>query len=70
MKILLIQLRQLGDVLLTSTLPKVIKEYFPHYTVHFLTLSNASSLVSDNPYIDRTHLLEKGLLSEILTVFK
>lgn len=70
MKILLIQLRQLGDVLLTSTLPKVIKEHFPHYTVHFLTLSNANSLVSDNPYIDRIHLLERGLLSEILTVFK
>jgi ADP-heptose:LPS heptosyltransferase len=70
MKILLIQLRQLGDVLLTSSLSKVIKEHFPHYTVHFLTLSNAKSLVSDNPYIDSIHLLEKGLLSEIITVFK
>lgn len=51
-KILIIQLRQLGDVLLTTPAIKPLKERFPNATLTFLTEKNAYDILSGNPYLD------------------
>lgn len=51
-KILIIQLRQLGDVLLTTPVIKPLKERFPEATISFLTEKNASDILSGNSYLD------------------
>ena len=68
MKVLIIQLRQLGDVLLSSPLARVIKEEVPDSEVHFLTSESARELLEGNPYIDRILTIGKGILSELKTI--
>lgn len=68
MKILLIQLRQLGDVLLSTPLARVIKEKIQGSTVHFLTSDAAEDIVKDNPYIDKILTLKTGFLREFKTL--
>ncbi|MCA1933150.1 MAG: glycosyltransferase family 9 protein [Calditerrivibrio sp.] len=70
MRILIIQIRQLGDVLLSSNVVRVIKKYLPESRVDFLTSKNAASIVSANPFIDNLLLIEDGLINEIKTIFK
>ncbi len=65
MKILIIQLRQLGDVLLSTPLAENVKYFYPDYTVHFLTTRMAKEIVINNPYIDKTLLLDDGILNEL-----
>jgi ADP-heptose:LPS heptosyltransferase len=63
--VLLIQLRQLGDVLLSSPLARVIKEEIPGSQVHFLTSEYGSSILKNNPFIDKVISIEKGFKSEL-----
>ncbi len=65
MKVLIIQLRQMGDVLLSTPLAQAIKTSKPHYEVHFLTLSSSYDILSGNPYIDKILLLKNGIRGEL-----
>src|SRR5689334_4672337 len=51
-KYLIIQLRQLGDILLTTPIPKAIKSHAPQAHVTFLAHSMGNLILKDNPYID------------------
>lgn len=53
MKILLIQLKQIGDVLITTSLLKNIKENFPNSKVDMLVYDYCEGVVRNNPYIDK-----------------
>ncbi|AEA33451.1 glycosyltransferase family 9 protein [Hippea maritima] len=64
MKILVIQIRQLGDVLLSSPLAEAIKVFDSSYEVHFLTSKVAYPILSENPFIDDIVVLEDGLIGE------
>ncbi len=64
MKILIIQLKQLGDVLLSTPLAENVKHFYPDCTVHFLTTKMAKEIVINNPYIDKTLILYDGILNE------
>ncbi len=68
MKILIIQLRQLGDVLLTSTLARAIKENISNAQVDFLTSLNAKDILTLNPFIDNVIAIKKGLMNEFFTI--
>jgi len=65
MKILIIQLRQLGDVLLSTPIAENIKFFYPHSEVHFLTSEAAKDIVTENPFIDKVIILKNGILNEI-----
>ncbi len=64
MKVLIIQLRQLGDVLLSSPLAKAVKEE-KGATVHFLTSPLGAEILKGNPFIDKVIQVKEGILSEI-----
>ncbi len=67
MKILIIQLKQLGDVLLSTPLAENIKYFYPKATLHFLTSPKAEEIVKDNPFIDKVLTLKDGIANEIKT---
>ncbi len=51
-KILMIQLRQLGDILLTTPCMRAIKEANPQNHISFLSHSMGREILKDSPYID------------------
>lgn len=55
MKILIIQHKMIGDVLLTSLLCENVKKAFPNATVDYLVNVNTLPILENNPFID--HLI-------------
>ncbi|MCX5786360.1 MAG: glycosyltransferase family 9 protein [Elusimicrobia bacterium] len=58
-KILLIQLRQIGDVLLTTPAAQVLKDNFPEAKLDFLTQAPCHEALSGNPFIDEVLVYRK-----------
>ncbi len=52
-KILLIQLRQLGDILLTTPCIRETKRRYPHAEIDFLSHSMGRMILENNPFIDQ-----------------
>lgn len=52
MRIILIQLKQIGDVLITGSMCKNIKENFPDSIVDILVYEHCEGVLRNNPYID------------------
>jgi ADP-heptose:LPS heptosyltransferase len=52
-KILVIQLRQIGDVLLTTPVLRVLRKYYPKSHIAFLTEKASAPLLVDNPCLDQ-----------------
>lgn len=58
-RILLIQIRQIGDVLLTTPLAKILKQHYPKSYIAFLAEKPSYDVISGNPYIDEAIVLNK-----------
>lgn len=52
-KILVIQLRQIGDVLLTTPAVRALREQYPDSAIWYLTETGPSKILQGNPHIDR-----------------
>lgn len=69
MKILIIQHKMIGDVLITSLLCENIKKAFPNSTVDYLINRNTLPVLENNPYIDNKIIFDedqnKGLIKLI-----
>ena len=52
-RILVIQLRQVGDVLLTTPAVKVLRENYPDAHISYLTEKGPANLLQGNPHIDK-----------------
>lgn len=69
MKILIIQHKMIGDVLITSLLCENIKKAYPNAIVDYLINSNTLPVLENNPYIDHKIVFEekenKGLINLI-----
>lgn len=59
MKILLIQQKMVGDVLVSSLLCEHIKEHLPDSEVHYLIEEHTTAVVEQNPFVDRIVLFQK-----------
>lgn len=57
--VLIIQLRQLGDILLTTPCPKVIKDNHPDAKVSFLSHKMGKLILEDNPFIDTLYYYDE-----------
>lgn len=51
MKFLLIQLRQIGDVVLTTPMPRLLKQAHPGAQIDFLTFTASAPILRHNPHI-------------------
>lgn len=58
MKILVIQQKMIGDVLISSLICENLKKNFPEAEVHYLVNAFCKPVVQGNPYIDRFILFE------------
>ncbi len=68
--ILVIQHKQIGDVILTTPVVKVLKEHFPDARVSFLTESFCYPILEGNPHIDEIILLDKKKLPHLFAEMK
>ncbi|MFV0174101.1 glycosyltransferase [Empedobacter falsenii] len=59
MKILIIQHKMIGDVLITSLLCENIKKAYPHATIDYLINSNTLLVLENNPYIDHKIIFDE-----------
>ncbi len=57
---LVVQLRQIGDVVLTTPIPRILKEERPGCHVSFLTESPSHRLLEGNPFIDEVIVSQRG----------
>jgi len=69
LRVLVIQVRQLGDVLLSSPLARAVKEILGA-EVHFLTSPLGKEILKGNPFIDRIVTLGDGVLGELKTLLE
>ena len=70
MKVLVIQIRQLGDILLSSPLGRVIKESIKGAEVHFLTSEIGKDILTGNPFIDKILVIKNGIKSELKAILQ
>lgn len=52
-KILIIQLKQFGDVLMTTPVLRHIKNKFPEFEIHYLTEALGAKAIRYNPHVDK-----------------
>jgi heptosyltransferase III len=65
-KILVIKLRHIGDVLLSSALFHNLKEAFPRAQVSALVNSGTEEMLTGNPFVDRVFVYDRGIKQEPL----
>lgn len=65
MKILIIQNKRIGDVLLASIIPNNIKKNYPDSTITFFCYDNAAPVLEQNPNIDRIIAVKEKELKKI-----
>ena len=59
MKILVIQQKMIGDVLVSSVLCEHLKKHIPLCQVHYLVNDHTVAVVTENPFIDKIVVFKK-----------
>lgn len=57
MKFLIIRFSSIGDIVLTTPVIRCLKKQVANTEVHFLTKASFGTIVENNPFIDKVHLL-------------
>jgi ADP-heptose:LPS heptosyltransferase len=70
MRVLVIQHKMIGDVLITSLLCENIKKVYPNYTVDYLVNSNTLPILENNPYIDNIIVFDENENKGFLKLLK
>ncbi|MDR5590817.1 glycosyltransferase family 9 protein [Christiangramia sp. SM2212] len=60
MKILVIQMKMIGDVLTSSILFEALRKEFPDAELHYMIYKHTYPVVENNPFIDKFIFSEKG----------
>jgi len=61
MKILIIRFSSIGDIVLTTPVVRVLKTQLDNVEIHYATKKKFAGLLTENPYVDKVHLLEDKL---------
>jgi heptosyltransferase-2 len=65
MKFLVIRFSSIGDIVLTTPVVRCLKQQVENAEVHYLTKKNFASILENNPYVDKVHVLEDDLEATI-----
>ncbi len=68
-KILVIRFSSIGDVVLTTPVVRCLKKQIPNATIHFITKKPFSSILENNPYIDKLITI-KASINEVISELK
>lgn len=69
-KILIIRFSSIGDIVLTSPVPRILKQQFPELEIHYLSKASFKDTLLHNPYISQLHWLEKDNKKDIIHTLK
>lgn len=61
MKILILRFSSIGDIVLTTPVVRCLRKKFPDAEIHFATKKSFQSILQNNPYIRKLHLLDDSL---------
>jgi len=61
LKILIIRFSSFGDVVLSTPVPRLLKNKYPESVIHFITKKEYSSIYNNNIYVDKVIKFEKNL---------
>ena len=59
-RILITQLRRIGDVLMCTPAIRALRKHYPESFIAFLTEKESASLLTENPYLNELIILDKG----------
>tara|TARA_Y100000741_G_scaffold358057_1_gene336692 strand:- start:633 stop:1631 length:999 start_codon:yes stop_codon:yes gene_type:complete len=65
MKILLIRFSSLGDIVLTTPVPRLLRKKFPKSEIHFITKAEYSDIYTNNNNVNKIIHLQKNLKKTI-----
>jgi len=65
MKFLILRFSSIGDIVLTTPVMRCLKKKFPGAEIHYATKKAFHSIVKNNPYISKVHLLEDSVFELI-----
>jgi ADP-heptose:LPS heptosyltransferase len=60
MKILILRFSSIGDIVLTTPVIRCLKSQLADAEIHFATKAGFKTILENNPYIDKIHLLDKS----------
>lgn len=69
MKILIVRFSSIGDIVLTTPVVRCLKQQLNNVQIHFVTKKQFSSVINNNPYVDKLYTIEKST-SEIIEELK
>jgi ADP-heptose:LPS heptosyltransferase len=69
LKVLIVRFSSIGDIILTTPVIRCVKQQLKDVEVHFLTKEKFSSVIKQNPYIDKLYTMDEKL-SEIVSALK
>ncbi len=64
-KFLIIRFSSIGDIVLTSPVIRCLKQQVKGAEIHFLVKKQFSSIMKNNPYLDKVHVFENNLTESI-----
>lgn len=67
-KILILRFSSIGDIVLTTPVVRALKVQLEDAEIHYCTKSAFATIVENNPYVDKVHLLQdslNGLITEL-----
>lgn len=70
MKVLVIQIKMIGDVLASTVICETIKKSHPDAEVHYLIQKNTFSVVENNPFIDKVIFFEPNEKKGFLNLYR
>lgn len=70
MKFLIIRFSSIGDIVLTTPVVRCIKQQVENAEIHYVTKAGFRSLLENNPYIDKLHLLKDDEWNPLLNALK
>ncbi len=64
-RILLIRLKAIGDIILTTPVIKKLKKYFPTAKIDIIVYKGGEQILENNPYLNKIYVIERKNFSKI-----
>lgn len=61
MKILIVRFSSIGDIVLTSSVVRALKQQIPNVELHYITKKQFAPILIDNPHIQKVYSIEKSI---------
>jgi len=65
-KFLILRFSSIGDIVLTTPVLRCLKLQYPNAEIHYLTKPAFETILANNPYITKVHVLDKTLLQKTM----